>query len=181
MLNAVDASSSSLVTQQNILGKVYIPRLIFPLVPIFSKFIDFIISLIILLAVLLYFKVTPGWNLVYLPVFIVMMITVPAGLGMWLSALAIRYRDVKFALQFLTRLLIYSAPILYSADKIPENYRMIYSLNPIVGVIEGFRASLLNNPIPWEYIFPGIFTCAIIFVFGALYFRRMERVFVDVI
>ena len=181
MSTALEGSSSSLVTQQNLLGKVYIPRLIFPLVPIFAKLVDFLISLIILFAVLLYYRITPGWNLIYLPIFLLMMIIVPSAFGMWLSALAIRYRDVKFALAFLTKLLIYSAPILYSAEKIPETYRIVYSLNPIVGVIEGFRATLLGTPMPWLYIIPGILTSLIILVFGALYFRRMERVFVDVI
>jgi lipopolysaccharide transport system permease protein len=181
MSNAMTASSQSLVTGQQMLGKIYFPRLIFPWVPIFSKLVDFMISLLILLPVFIYYQITPTWNLIYLPLFVIMMMCVPAAIGMWLSALAIRFRDVKFAMQFGLRLLIYTAPILYSASSIPESYRLIYSLNPIVGVIEGFRACLLGTPMPWIYIVPGIITSVIVVLLGAMYFKKMERVFVDVI
>lgn len=181
MQGVLNKSSNSLVAQQGILGKVYIPRLIFPLVPVLSKLIDFSISLLLLIPVLIYYNVAPTWNLIFVPVFVVMMMAVPAAIGIFLSSLAIRYRDVKFALQFVLQLLIYSAPILYSADKIPEAYRLLYSMNPIVGVIEGFRATILGTEIPWLYIFPGMITCAICLWLGAMYFKRMERVFVDVI
>jgi lipopolysaccharide transport system permease protein len=181
MQSVLDKSSSSLVAQQSILGKVYIPRLIFPIVPVLSKLIDFTLSLLLLIPILIYYKVSPTWNLIFIPIFVVMMMAVPAAIGIFLSSLAIRYRDVKFALQFVLKLLIYSAPILYSADKIPEAYRLLYSLNPIVGVIEGFRATILGTDIPWLYIFPGMITCAIGLWLGAMYFKRMERVFVDVI
>ncbi len=181
MQSVLDKSSNSLVSQQSILGKVYIPRLIFPIVPVLSKLIDFSISLLLLIPILIYYQVAPTWNLLFIPVFVVMMMAVPAAIGIFLSSLAIRYRDVKFALQFFLKLLIYSAPILYSADKIPDAYRLLYSINPIVGVIEGFRACILGTDIPWQYIFPGMITCAIALWLGAMYFKRMERVFVDVI
>jgi len=181
MSSAMEGSSNSLVSQQNLLGKIYIPRLIFPIVPIMAKFVDFILSLVILVSVLVYYKISPTWNLVFLPIFLLMMMAVPAAVGMWLSSLAIRYRDVRFVLQYVLKLLIYSAPILYSADKIPEAYRLIYSLNPLVGVIEGFRASLLGTPIPWQYVFPGMLVLVIMLILGAFYFKRMEKVFVDVI
>jgi lipopolysaccharide transport system permease protein len=100
---------------------------------------------------------------------------------MWLSSLAIRYRDIKFAMPFVIRMLIYTAPILYTASAIPEAYRLLYSLNPIVAVIEGYRAALLGTPVPWEFVLPGIVTTVILVVSGAVYFRKMERVFVDVI
>ena len=181
MSDAMTQSSQSLVTGQNMLGKVYFPRLIFPLTPVIAKLVDFSISLLLLIGVLIYYRITPTWNLLLLPMFIVMMMCIPAGIGMWLSALAIRFRDVKFAMSFVIRMLIYSAPILYTASSIPEKYRIIYSLNPIVGVIEGYRASLLGTPMPWEYIIPGLITGILLLVTGAMYFRRMERVFVDVI
>jgi homopolymeric O-antigen transport system permease protein len=110
-----------------------------------------------------------------------MMMSIAAGVGMWLSAMAIRFRDVKFAMTFVIQLLMYSAPIVYSAASIPERYRIIYSLNPLVGVIEGFRACLLGLPIPWVFIWPGLLTTVILLGTGAMYFKRMERVFVDVI
>jgi lipopolysaccharide transport system permease protein len=109
------------------------------------------------------------------------MVAVPTAIGLWLSALAIRYRDVKFAMPFVLRMLIYTAPILYSASSIPENYRLLYSLNPLVGVIEGFRSCLLGTPIEYEYIIPGVITTIIILISGAVYFKKMESIFVDVI
>ena len=178
---AMTQSSQSLVSGQNMLGKVYFPRLIFPITPILARLLDFFISLIIIIGVSIYYRVTPTWNLIYLPALIVMMVFIPAGVGMWLSAMAIRYRDVKHAMPFIVRMLIYSAPIVYSASAIPEKYRIIYSLNPIVGVIEGFRACLLGTPMQWEYVLPGFLTGLLLLVSGIYYFKRMERVFVDVI
>jgi lipopolysaccharide transport system permease protein len=125
--------------------------------------------------------VQPTFNLLLLPLFTLMMISVPAGIGMWLSALAIRFRDVKHAMPFLIRMLIYSAPIVYSASSIPAKYRIIYSFNPIVGVIEGIRASLLGTAMPWTYIWPGMISTVILLISGAFYFKRMERIFADVI
>lgn len=181
MSTAMTQSSQSLVSNQNMLGKIYFPRLIFPLSPILSKLVNFSISIILLISVMVYYEVAPTWNLVFSPLFVLMMMAVPAGAGMWLSALAIRYRDVKFAMTYVIQMLMYTAPIVYSASTIPEQYRFIYSLNPIVGVIEGFRACLLGGDIPWLYIIPGMFTAIALIISGALYFKRMERIFVDVI
>lgn len=181
MSDAMSSASQSLVAGKQILGKIYFPRVLYPLTPILAKLVDFGISLSILVLVMAYYQTPLTWNLLLLPVLILAMMLVPTGIGMWLAALAIRYRDIKFAMTFVIKLLIYSAPILYTASAIPENIRFWYSLNPIVGVIEGFRASLLGIPIQWEFIVPGLLTSVIVFFSGALYFRRMERVFVDVI
>ncbi len=181
MSESMAASSQSLVSGQNLLGKVYFPRVIFPLTSVLAKLVDFSISLLIVVGVMIYYQVSPTWNLIYLPLLVALMVTVPTGLGLWLSALAIRYRDVKFAMPFVIRMLIYSAPILYTASAIPDKYRLLYSLNPIVAVVEGFRASLLGTPMPWAYILPGSIVALLVLVSGAIYFRRMERVFVDVI
>ena len=142
---------------------------------------DFGISLLLLVSVMIYFRVVPTWNLLLLPLFVLMMMSIPAGVGFWLASLAVRFRDVKFAMPFIVRMLIYSAPILYSAAKIPADYRFWYSMNPVVGVVEGFRACLLGTAIPWEYIVPGMLTTVLLIATGAMYFRRMERIVVDVI
>jgi len=181
MSQTMTQSSQSLVSGRSMLGKIYFPRLIFPMTPILARVVDFLISILILMGVMLYYRVLPTWNLFLFPLFFVFMISIPAGIGLWLSALAIRYRDVKFAMPFVVRMLIYSAPIVYSASAIPEKYRIIYSLNPIVGVIEGYRACFLGTPFSWAYILPGVITAVIILLSGAFYFKRMERVFVDVI
>ena len=181
MSQAMTQASQSLIKDQNMLGKIYFPRIIFPITPVLARLVDFAFSLIIILLVMLYYKVIPTWNILLLPLFIIQMICIPTGIGMWLAALAIRFRDVKHAMTFVVRMLMYTAPIVYSASSIPEKYRLIYSLNPIVGVIEGFRACLLGTPILWVYILPGIFSTVLILLGGALYFKRLERVFVDVI
>jgi lipopolysaccharide transport system permease protein len=181
MSDAMTSSSQSLVGGQHILGKIYFPRVIFPVIPVLAKLVDFSIAMLLVIGTMIYFGVEITSNILVLPLFIVMMMAVPFGIGLWLSALAIRYRDVKFAMTFLIKMLIYSAPILYTASAIPDKWRVIYSLNPIVAVIEGFRACLLGTPIPWAFVWPGLATCVVLIGGGLMYFRRMEKVFVDVI
>jgi lipopolysaccharide transport system permease protein len=181
MSQAMLNSSQSLITGQHMLGKIYFPRVMFPVTPVLSKMVDFAISLLIVVGVLLYYRVSPTWNLALLPLFVLLMMCIPTGIGMWLSALAIRFRDVKHAMPFVLRMLIYTAPIVYSASALPHFYRTLYSLNPIVAVIEGSRSCLLGTSFPWPYIWPGFITGAILVISGLLYFKRMERVFVDVI
>lgn len=174
-------SSQSLVTNHNMLGKIYFPRLLYPFTPVFSKLLNFAISLLVLVVIMIYYRVSPTLQLLYLPLFVLMMMMVPAGIGMLMSAMAIRFRDVRFAMQYFMQMLMYTAPIVYSASTIPENYRLLYSLNPIVGVIEGYRACLLGTAIPWQFILPGMVTAVLLLLFGALYFKRVERIFVDVL
>ncbi len=181
MSSAMAQSAQSLVSDQSMLGKIYFPRLLFPITPILTKLVGFLIAMLILVVVAIYYRVTPTWNLLYLPLFVLMMMAVPLAGGFWLSSLSVRFRDVKYAMQFVIRTLMFSAPIVYSASAIPETYRIWYALNPLVGVIEGFRAALIGGVMPWQDIFPGMLTCAILLISGALYFRRMERVVVDVI
>ena len=181
MSTSMTNASLSLVTGQHMLGKVYFPRLIFPLTAVISNLVSFGISMLIIFGVTFYYRIVPTWNLLLFPVLVLIMMSISSGVGMWLSAMAIRYRDVKFAMAFAVRMLMYTAPIVYSASAIPEKYRIFYSLNPVVAVIEGFRSCLLGTPVPWLYIWPGIITAALLLISGALYFKRMERVFVDVI
>jgi lipopolysaccharide transport system permease protein len=181
MSESMGRASESLVSGQGMLGKVYFPRILFPMTSVLAKLVDFTISLLLLAAVMTYYQVSLTWNLIFLPLMLVLMILIPAGVGMWLSALAIRYRDVKFAMPFVLRMLIYTAPILYSASAVPENFRLLYSLNPLVAVIEGFRSCLLGTPMQFEFIVPGAITAILLFVSGSMYFKKMESIFVDVI
>ena len=181
MSKAMTQSSQSLISGQAMLGKVYFPRLIFPITPVLATLVSFFISLAIIGCIFIYYKVGLTWNLLLLPLFIVMMMSIATGIGLWLSAMAIRFRDVKFAMPFAIRTLMYTAPIVYSAATIPEKYRIIYSCNPIVSVIEGFRACFLGTPFPWQFIWPGMVVAILLLLSGLLYFKRMERVFVDVI
>jgi lipopolysaccharide transport system permease protein len=181
MSQSMTQASQSLVNQQHVLGKIYCPRIIFPLTPVLARLVDFVISMVIILCVAIFYHIVPTWNLLLFPLFVAYMVSIPAGVGMWLSAMAIRFRDVKHAMPFVVRMLMYTAPIVYSASSIPKTYRFIYSLNPIVGMIEGFRSCILGTPVPWVFIWPGMFTAAVLFVSGTFYYRRMERIFVDVI
>ena len=181
MSTVMTNSGQSLVKDQGMLGKIYFPRIIYPLTPALSALVDFFIATGIIVLAMIYYSVAPTTNMFYLPLFMLFMFIVPLGVGFWLSALAIRFRDVKFAMPFVIRMLMFSAPIVYSASTIPEAYRFWYSLNPIVGVIEGMRASLLGTAIPWEFIVPGMIVSVVIFLSGAWYFRHMEKIFVDVI
>jgi homopolymeric O-antigen transport system permease protein len=181
MSQAMSQSSESLVKDQNMLGKIYFPRLLLPTISVLARLIDFGISTLLIFGVILYYHILPTWQLLFFPLFVLLMMAISLGVGTWLSALAIRYRDVRYAMQFLIRMLMYSAPIVYSASSIPEHYRLLYSLNPIVAVIEGMRASILGTPMPWMYILPGVITSILLLLSGVFYFKRMERVFVDVI
>lgn len=178
---AMNQSSMSLVSGQHMLAKIYFPRLIYPITPVIARMVDFLISIAILVFIFVWYEVRPTWQLLYFPVFCAIMMCFVSGVGMWLSAMAIRFRDVKQAFPFVVRMLVYTAPIVYSASGIPEKYRLLYSLNPLVGLIEGFRACLLGLTMPWPYIWPGIIMVFLVTLSGAFYFKTMERVFVDVI
>lgn len=160
--------------------KVYFPRLVLPLSAIFSKLLDFIIAFVVLIVLLIYYKVTPGIGLVYLPLFILQLLLTSIGIGLLLSAMAVQYRDVKHAMTFVVQILMYAAPVVYSTHAVPEQYQTLFSLNPMVGVIEGFRSTFLDKPIPWHWVWPGSIVALAIFVCGLFYFRRMEKVFADV-
>jgi lipopolysaccharide transport system permease protein len=123
----------------------------------------------------------PSIQIIYLPLLILIMMITASGMGMWLTAMAVQYRDINYALIFFVQLLMYAAPVVYPASNIPEPFRLIYGCFPMVGVIEGFRSILLQtNPIPWDLIGSGSVVALIFFISGAFYFRRMEKYFADI-
>tara|TARA_Y100001970_G_C14250975_1_gene871865 strand:- start:4018 stop:4668 length:651 start_codon:yes stop_codon:yes gene_type:complete len=179
--NALSSSSTSLLSSAGILTKVYFPRLIIPLAPVLSKLVDFCIAFIILLVMMIYYNIMPSGNVLLLPYLIILMIITTNGMGMWLTSLAIKYRDINYGMQFFLQLLMYVAPVVYPASNIPQEYRLIYGLFPMSGVIEGFRSILLQtNPIPWDLLIMGTIVSSFIFISGAYYFKRMEKYFADV-
>jgi lipopolysaccharide transport system permease protein len=142
---------------------------------------DFAIASLFLVGMMVYYRVAPSSNIIFMPLLLLMMVLTSAGVGMGLSALAIQYRDVRHAMQFSMQILMYAAPVVWPVSKLPEVYRLWYGLYPMAGVIEGFRAALLNTgPMPWDLIGMGSITAVISFLAGALYFRRTERIFADV-
>jgi lipopolysaccharide transport system permease protein len=179
---AMTESSSSLVTSSHMISKVYFPRLIVPLTSVLAKLVDFAIALVLLFAIMAFYATPPTLGIFALPLLVALMCLAAAGTGMWLTALAIQYRDVRYALQFSVQLMMYASPVVYPASIIPEQYRLLYALNPMVGVIEGFRAALIGTqPMPWDFIAIGAVVSSLLFVTGAYYFRRMERIFADVV
>jgi lipopolysaccharide transport system permease protein len=173
-------SSNSLITNANMITKVYFPRLVLPLSSIFSKLLDFIVAFLAVVAFLIYFRVSPGVGIVWVPLLIIQLLMASLGIGLILSAMAVQYRDVKHAMTFAVQLLMYAAPIVYSTNAVPEEYQVLYSINPMVGVVEGFRAAFLDKPMPWHWIWPGSICSVVLFFYGMMYFRKMERVFADV-
>ena len=178
---ALTDASGSLIAGSGMLTKVYFPRIIIPMTPVLGKLVDFGIAMLLLFGMMVWFKTMPTIWALSLPLLILLMMLTAAGLGMWLTALSIQYRDIKYGMSFAVRLLMYAAPVVYPVSLIPDKYRLFYGLNPMAGVIEGFRSALLGTrPMPWDLIIVGSITAVVIAISGAFYFRRMERIFADV-
>lgn len=179
--NALTDSTVSLIGNATMLSKVYFPRLILPLSAVAAKLVDFSIALVMLFALMAVYRIPPTRGVLVLPLLVVVMVFAAAGGGMWLTALAIQYRDVSYGMSFFVQLLMYAAPVVYPATLVPARFRLVYAINPMVGVIEGFRAALLGTrPIPWSMIAVGATTAVVLMVSGGFYFRRKERLFADV-
>ena len=182
---AMNDAALSLVGNTGMLTKVYFPRLVFPLTGVFAKLVDFAIAFVITGALMLWYRLTPTWNIIYLPLLILLMMLTAAGIGMWLASLAVQFRDIKHAMPFVTQVMMYAAPVVWPVSLIEERYgataRLLYGLYPMAGVIEGFRAALLGTqPMPWDLIGIGAVAALIVFTSGLYYFKRMEYLFADV-
>lgn len=179
---ALSGASNSLVSSTNLITKVYFPRLVVPLAPVLAGLVDFAVGLGILAAFMVAYGVTPTFAaLPLLLVLIVSMMLTASGIGCWLAALNIQYRDVKYVVPFLVQVWMYASPVVYGMSMVPERYRLAYGLNPMAGVIEGFRAVLLGKEsLPVGTIALSLAVGAVFFVSGVLYFRRMEHIFADV-
>lgn len=174
-------SSNSLVANTNLLTKIYFPRLIIPVTPVLSKLVDFAIAFAMLGVMMLWYRVAPTRYAILIPLLVGLMFLTSVGIGMLLSAMAIQYRDIKHAVPFASQILMYAAPVVWPVSLIPERYRLLYGLFPMAGVIEGFRAALLGTtPMPWDLLATGTVGAIAIALCGALYFRRVERIFADV-
>ncbi len=182
---ALSASALSLVSNTDMLTKIYFPRLVFPMTPVVSKLVDFVISFVIIFVLMAVFRIALTIRVLYIPLLVALMMLTAAGTGLWLSAMSVQYRDVKHAIPFLTQILMYAAPVVWSAALIEERFgmigRILFGLYPMVGVIEGFRSALLNTgPMPWDMLAVGTVSALAIFISGLFYFRRMEAFFADV-
>jgi lipopolysaccharide transport system permease protein len=182
MSASLNGASNSLVNNAGMLGKIYFPRVIFLLNPVIGNLIPFVISLFLLAAVLLYYQVALTLRVLMLPAIILLMVLTPLAFGFWISSLAIRFRDIKIAMSHFIRMLIYIVPVMYPPDRVPSEWRSIYILNPFVGIIEGFRSCLLpEEQFRWDSLLISAVVTVVLLFTGMIYFRRMERVIVDVI
>jgi len=181
--NALSESSNSIINNTNLIGKVYFPRLIIPAATLVTAFIDFLISFVILIGMMLWYQFLPGWQILYLPCFIVLALLASLGPGLWITALNVKYRDFRYVIPFVVQFGLYVSPVGFSSSIIPEQWRLLYSLNPMVGVIDGFRWCLLgvNSPL---YLPGFLLSLAIIVIFlylGISRFRKTEKTFADLI
>lgn len=180
--SALATSTNSLIQNMNMVTKTYFPRVFLPASAIAARIVDFGIAMVLVFILMAWFKIAPTIWIVALPWLMLIMILSAAGLGMGLSAVAVRFRDVTYAMPFAVHLLMYAAPVVYPASLIPDRYRLLYGLNPMVGVIEGFRSALLGtNPMPWDLLVVGSVSAVLMVACGVVYFRSTERIFADVV
>jgi lipopolysaccharide transport system permease protein len=181
--SALSESSNSLISNTNLIGKVYFPRLIIPAATLVTAAIDFLISFIVLIGMMVYYQFTPGWHMLLLPLFIILALLASLGPGLWITALNVKYRDFRYIIPFVVQFGLYVSPVGFSSRNVPEQWRMLFNLNPMVGVIDGFRWCILggNSPI----YMPGFLLCLAIIAFflwlGVSRFRKMEKAFADLI
>lgn len=179
---ALSRSGASLVGDSNLLSKVYFPRLIIPLATVITPLFDFAISFFILLIMMTWYGVTPTWGIIAMPFFLLLALMVALSVSLWLAPLNVRFRDVGYAIPFLIQIWMYASPIVYPVSLVPEQWRLLYGLNPMAGVIEGFRWALLGSKSP-NLLLVGvsILLTSFLILAGVIFFKRMERTFADVI
>jgi lipopolysaccharide transport system permease protein len=180
---ALTDASGSLIGNSNLISKVYFPRLIIPIAAVMVAFVDFLISFAILVGMMIWYQFMPGWQILLLPVFVTIALMASTGIGIWITALNVKYRDFRYIIPFIVQLGLYLSPVGFSSGIIPEGWRLIYSLNPMVGVIDGFRWCLLGGES--ELYLPGLSLSLLVTVFflwlGIRQFRKLEKSFADLI
>ena len=178
---ALTQSSNSLVDNAPVLTKVYFPRLILPLASVLAGLVDFIIASGVLAGMMLYYGIVPGWGAMTLPLFILLALAAALAVGLWLSALNARYRDVRYTIPFLAQFWLFITPVAYSSTLVPKEWQVVYALNPMVGVIDGFRWALLGTTPPGPMLLVSAMATVLVLIGGLLYFRRMERSLADIV
>jgi lipopolysaccharide transport system permease protein len=175
-------SSNSLVTDQRLITRVYFPRIIVPLSTTLAAIVDLLIASVLLVPLMIYYGVLPGAEILYLPAFILLMLVAALGVGFWLSALNVEYRDVRYVVPFLTQFWLFVTPVVYPSSQVPESWRLLYGLNPMVAVVEGFRWALLGTGNgPTLMLMVSALVSVLLFVSGIVWFRQRERTFVDAV
>jgi len=180
--NSLDLASKSLVGSAQLITKVYFPRLVIPIATVLSGVVDFGIAFVVLLVMMLYYGMTPSIRILWLPLFLLLALVTSLGVALWLSALSVEYRDVQHITPFIVQFWLFATPIAYSSSLLTEGWRTLYGLNPMVGVVEGFRWALLGtNNGPGPVIIVSALVALLLLIGGAFYFRRLERTFADLV
>ena len=179
--SALAGCSTSLSGYQHIISKVYFPRLIIPIAAVIAPLVDFAIGFVILVGFMAWYRIVPGPSIAWLPAFMLLALATAASVGVWLAALNVRYRDVRFVVPFVIQLWMFATPVAYPASLVPARWRAVYGLNPMAGVIEGFRWALAGGPSPGVITLVSAAVVIVLIAGGALYFRKLEGTFADVI
>jgi lipopolysaccharide transport system permease protein len=180
--NGVTQSSTSLVSDSNLVKKIYFPRLSLPISKVLSGIIDFVLAFLMLIPIMIYYHIAPTANIIWLPFFFLIALTTAWGVSIWFSAMHVQFRDVRYIIPFLVQIWLYATPIAYPSSLLPEPWRTIYGINPMVGVVEGFRWALLGTKMTLgPMLFISALASMVLLVSGIYYFRRLERTFADVI
>jgi lipopolysaccharide transport system permease protein len=178
---ALGQASNSLVGSAHLVSKVYFPRLVIPIASIFTGLLDFGVAFVVLLVMMVFYGITPTAAVITLPLFLLLTFVTALGVGLWLSALNVEYRDVRYTVPFLTQFWLFITPVAYSSSLVPEQWRIVYGLNPLAGVVEGFRWALLGADAPGPMVWASAGVAGLLLASGVVYFRRMERTFADVV
>lgn len=180
--NGLNQASNSLVGSANLIKKVYFPRLVVPISSVISGVVDFVLAFAVLLGMMLFYGILPTVNILWLPFFVLLIFVTALGVGFWLSALNVQFRDVRYTVPFLTQFWLFASPIAYPSSLLSEPWRTLYGINPMVGVVEGFRWALLGtDTAPGPIIIVSTVVALVLFVGGAFWFRKMEKTFADVV
>lgn len=179
---SLERSTLSVVTEGGLIKKVYFPRLIIPIAATFINLVDFAVGLLILIGMMAWYQLLPQWTVLFLPLFVVVALLTALSVSLWLSALNVKYRDVASMVPLMTQLWMFASPVLYPASLVPESLRWYYGLNPMAGVIEGFRWALLGKTAPdWTMVAVSLGVVGFLLIGGVMFFRRVERTFADLI
>ncbi|RJQ53060.1 MAG: ABC transporter permease [Actinobacteria bacterium] len=180
--NAIAQSGNSMIESANLITKVYFPRLVIPLAAVIAGLVDFGIAFAVLVAMMLFYGIVPGPAILLLPLLLLLAMLAALGIGLWLAALNVEYRDVRYVIPFVVQFWLFFSPVIYPLSRVPSKWRLVYSLNPMVGVIQGFRWALLGKvPFPAVELAISLAVVIALLTGGLFYFRRMERTFADVV
>jgi lipopolysaccharide transport system permease protein len=179
--NSINLAGNALVNNANILTKIYFPRLIMPLASVLIGLVDFALALVVLLFLMLYYHIIPTLAMLWIPMFLLLAVATALGVGTWLAAINVRYRDVRFTLPFLTQLWMFVTPVVYSSSLVHGKWHMLYDLNPMAGVVEGFRWALLGTAPPGPALMSSLVVVIVLLVSGTIYFQSKEHTFADTV